>query len=125
VAGISEAKHNKVLAASQKRDALIVTPTGDTVGFKSGDLHDELRILLSLIDGTNIKHVVVDLGGAHYYGTVVIGCITSLGQKAEEVGGGLALCNASDDMQGIMRVMKLDQKWPHCKTVRAAVKALK
>jgi anti-anti-sigma regulatory factor len=125
MAGISETRHNKVLLASQKRSTLVVTPAGDAVGFDGGNLQDELRILISLLDGTDLKNVAVDLGGANYFGTIVIGGITSLGQKAEEVGGRLVICNASEEMQNIMRVMHLEERCPHFKTLRDALKELK
>jgi anti-anti-sigma regulatory factor len=125
MAAIPAARHNKVLLAEQKGTSLIVSPAGDAVGFRDVDLQNELRILLSLIDGQNFKNVVVDLGGAHYYGSIIIGCITSLGQKAEEAGGRLAICGASDEMQGVMRVMHLDERWPNYKSRRAALKELR
>ena len=125
MAGISETRHNKVLLANQKQTTLIVTPAGDAVGFNDGDLQNELRILNSLIDGTTFKNVAVDLGAANYFGSVIIGGITSLGQKAEEVGGRLVICNASEEMQNIMCVMHLEKRWPHFDTLRAALKDLK
>lgn len=125
MAEIPETRHNKVLGGKQKQSTLIVTPVGDAVGFNDADLQNELRILISLLDGTKLKNVAVDLGRSNYFGTVVIGGITSLGQKAEEVGGRLVICNASEEMQGIMRVMHLDDRWPQFKTLRAALKDLK
>ncbi len=125
MAELSETRHNKVLLAKQKQSTLIVTPAGDTVGFNDGDLQSELRVLMSLLDGTNLKNVAVDLGGANYFGTVIIGCITSLGQKAEEVGGQLIICNSSEEMLGIMRVMHLGERWPNFETLRAGLKELK
>lgn len=125
MAGIQAARHNKVLVAEQKKTTLIVTPAGDTVGFLDSDLQHDLRILISLLDGTNLKDVAVDLGGSHYFGTIIIGCITSLGKKAEEAGGRLVICNASEEMQGIMRVMHLDERWPHLETLHEALNDLK
>ena len=121
---LRDTQHNKVLRVEQKQTTLVVTPTGDAVGFRDSDIQQDLRLLLSLLDGSDFDNVIVDLGGANYFGTTIIGCITGLGRKTEETGGQLAVCNASEDMQNVMRVMHLDQRWPHFDSLRGALKAL-
>ena len=121
---LRDTQHNKVLRVEQKQTTLVVTPAGDAVGFRDSDIQQELNLLLSLLDGPDFDNVVVDLGGANYFGTTIIGCITGLGRKTEETGGRLAVCNASEDMQGVMRVMHLDQRWPHFDSLQDALKTL-
>lgn len=122
---LRDMQHNKVLRVKQKRTTLVVTPAGDGIGFRDSDIQQELNLLLSLFDEPDFDNVIVDLGSANYFGTTIIGCITSLGRKTEETGGRLAVCNASEDMQGVMRVMHLDRRWPHFDSLRDALKSLK
>ena len=122
---LKDTQHNNVLRVERKRNTLVVTPAGDGIGFRDADIQQELNLLLSLLDGPDFDNVVVDLGGANYFGTTIIGCITGLGRKTEETGGRLAVCNASEDMQGVMQVMHLDRRWPHFDSLRDALKSLK
>lgn len=122
---LQDLQFNKVLLVEQKQTTLVVTPAGDSVGFRDADIQQELRLLLSLLDGPDFNNVIVDLSGANYFGTTIIGCITGLGRKTEEMGGRLVVCNASADMQAVMKVMHLDQRWPQFDSQRAAMEVLK
>ena len=124
MASLRDTRNHKVLRAERKRATLVVVPAGDAAGFRCSDVENELKLLLRLLDEPEFDSVVVDLGTANYFGTTIIGCITSLGQKAEEAGGQLAICNSSQEMREVMRVMHLDERWPHFESRRAALKAL-
>lgn len=131
MAGVREAQHHKILRAQRGgrlaggRATLIVVPAGDAISFRNSDFEKELATLLKLLDGPDYENVVVDLGSANYFGSLVIGCITSLGRKAEEVGGKLALSDVSEEMRSVLGVTKLDQRWPILGSRRAALKAVR
>jgi len=115
---------HKVLPVEQKRGTLIVTPVGDAVSFRETDVQREITTLHALVSDPGVHNLVVDLGSADYFGSIVIGAINSLGLKARDDGGRIALCNASDEMLDILRVMNLDNIWFNFESRKAALKAM-
>lgn len=118
-------EHHKVFPATKNGETLIVVPRGDATGFLDIDVNNEMNTLLSLLGTGGLDNVVVDLNASSYFGSVVIGVINSLALKACENGGRAAICNASEDMLGVLKVMKLDVILPHYPSLRKALKAVR
>ena len=121
---IKQTQFNKVFLTDLNKQTLIVSPAGDAIGFRDSDVNKEMHTLLELIGQSEVSHLIIDLGNSEYFGSVIIGAINSLGLKTREQGGRVALCNASDDMIGILRAMKLDDIWAHYDSRKAALKAI-
>ncbi len=121
---ISETEFHKIFLAERNDDVLIVIPRGDAVSFRGSDIHGELQCLLTLLDQGGFTDIVVDFGSANYFGTTIIGCVTSLAGKIDELGGRMVLCNSSEEMLGVFRVMHLDTRWPHFDSRKIALRAL-
>jgi anti-anti-sigma regulatory factor len=117
------ARGHKVFPAELQGATLVVAPRGDAVGFRDADIHAEMKRILELLDTPEVASLVVDLGAATYYGTVIIGSVTSFGQKARTLGRQAVLCNVSDEMLDVLRVMKLSDMWPKYRSQKDAVEA--
>ena len=116
---------SRVFHVEQSKKALIVAPQGDAVGFRESDIRDELRVLHNLIDEPGIPNLVVDLGNANYFGSAIIGAIAELGEKVVKCDGRINVCKASEDMQRVLEVLRLDTVWDQYPSRKKSLKALK
>lgn len=69
--------------------------------------------------------VVIDLGAASYFGSIMIGMFNDIGRYAAENGGQMVMCDASVEMAEIMRVMKISDLWPCVPKKAQAIQVLK
>lgn len=105
-------------------DTLVVIPRGDAAGFNPTAVNSELATITELAQTPPVKHLVIDFGEANYFGSIVIGALIQLAQAVRNRGGRVALCNLSEDMQQVIRLMKLESMWEFFSTRNAALKAI-
>ncbi|REJ71430.1 MAG: anti-sigma factor antagonist [Planctomycetota bacterium] len=111
-----------VFDVEETRGVLVVSPLGDAAGYRDIDIAREVEAVLAKIDKMSPPGVVADLGRANYFGSSMIGAVSAFEVRVRERGGAFAACLVSDDMQQVLRVMKLDTRWPMFDTRKAAVK---
>lgn len=104
-------RDHRVLEVDLMGDTLVVIPAGDAVGFGLNVVNNEVAKVLEVAKSNRVKHLVIDLGRANYFGSVMIGEFMRLGVAVRERGGRIALAGASTDMQDVLRIMKLDAMW--------------
>jgi anti-anti-sigma factor len=104
-------RDQRVLEVDLMGDTLVVLPAGDAVGFGLNVVNNEVAKVLEVAKSSRVKHLIIDLGRANYFGSVMIGEFMRLGTAVRERGGRIALCGASADMQDVLRIMKLDTMW--------------
>lgn len=121
---LSDTKTHKVFLVEAKGDALIVTPTGEAFEFGHSKVVTELNTILELYEEPTTQNLVIDLYRENYYGSVIIGAINVLVNKVLERGGKVATCNASKEMQKVLAIMNLTERWPHYPNRRKALKAV-
>lgn len=121
---IEEARYHKVFPVEVVGNTLIVAPRGDAAGFRDSDVADELKTLEALADDPTHLHLIVDLASAQYFGSTIIGAITSLGRQVRDAGGRVALCNASAETLEMLRIMHLDEMWMNFDSRKIALKAM-
>jgi len=114
---------HSVFPLERRGDTFIVAPKGDTVGFSHSQVHSELNAVLTLIKERG-GNLIVDLLNANYFGSEMIGLINNIGLQTREAGGRIALCNVSQDMVGILRVMNFDAMWEFFDSRSSALKQL-
>jgi anti-anti-sigma factor len=125
MAKLKETESHKVLAGDLNRDVLVVTPLGDSIGFRQGDVQVEMNTLLKLCEDPRVAHLAFDLGRSAYFGSIIIGVLNSLALKIRERGGRVALCDVSEDMRRMFRALALESVWTEYSTLKAGLKALK
>ena len=103
---------------------LIVSLQGDSLQTEESALEREIDILHKIIDEPAVKNVVVDIGSKPFFGSIIIGAIMALCQKAIGNGGKAVLCDASEGMRDVIRIMKLDSVLPYYQTREEALKSL-
>ncbi len=92
-------------------DTLVLIPRGDAAGFNPVTVNHEMATVTDLAQSPEIKHLLIDLSAANYFGSVVLGGLVQLSKAVRNRGGRIAICGASQDMQDILRIMKLETLW--------------
>lgn len=105
-------------------DTLVVSPRGDAAGFNPKTVHHEMATVTELAQSPGVQHLVIDFSGANYFGSIVLGGLVQLTQTVKNRGGRVAICNASQDMQDILRIMKLDALWELFPDQRVALRRI-
>ena len=93
---------------------LIVTARGDVSTLAGEDIHAELLGLLNQLEQAEVKHVVIDLKKATYFGSSMLGAMIALWSRIRPRGGKMAVCNVSQTGLEILQVSKFDTLWPVC-----------
>jgi pSer/pThr/pTyr-binding forkhead associated (FHA) protein len=107
---------NKVFVVEQAGESLIVTPEGAPKQFRYADVHHEANRVLNLLGDPDIKNLIVDLAREEIFTSVAIGVFNRLRNAVAVRGGRVAICNASEQMQSILREMGLYGLWMHFPT---------
>lgn len=117
------ARGRKTFEYERRGSTLVVVPTGDSLGFEERDLESEIAGLHDLLDDPELQNVVVDVGRAPYFSSLVLGAVLALCKRATDRGGQAALCNASAGMLESIQIMKLDRVLPYYSTRDEALQA--
>ncbi len=105
-------------------DTAVIVPRGDAVGFTAQAVNSELTRIHEILRRDAVKHLIVDLGSANYFGSIVLGAVVQLGQVIQAKHGRIALAAASEDMQDVLRLMKLDTMWEFYPTEKSALRSM-
>ena len=122
---LSDAQFHKVFLVEAKGDTLIVSPTGEAFEFRHSLVISEMNTILDVLEDPEVQDLVIDLGREEYYGSVIIGAVNSMVNKVLDRGGRVATCNASEEMQNVIRIMNLTERWLNYPSRRKALKAVK
>ncbi|VAX42778.1 hypothetical protein MNBD_PLANCTO02-1333 [hydrothermal vent metagenome] len=114
-------KQNPAFKYETLDGTFLVVPRKETVGMQESDLKRYIEELHKAFDTSHAKNVVVDIGSAPFFSSIIIGAILGLCHRTRETEGTAALCNASAGMYEVINVMKLDSVMPYFKTREEAV----
>jgi anti-sigma B factor antagonist len=119
---LEQTQFHKVFLAEVEGRTLVVTPRGDSIGFRDTDVAGELNTLLSLVGTPGLVNLVIDLSSAEYFGSTMIGAINQLGVRFREIGGKIALCGLSPQMSDMLDIMHLSDVWMKFDTRKIALR---
>lgn len=114
----------KVFTFERQGNTLIVIPKGESLGTSEWGLEKEIDGLYRMLSDRKTVNLVVDVGSAPYFGSMIIGTIIALCKKVSDEGGRAVLCNASQGMYDAIRTMKLDTVVPYYRTRQEALQAV-
>jgi anti-anti-sigma factor len=117
-------RSQKVFQSERQQDTLVVTPSRDALEVMESDLRREVDALHRLLDTPGVINVVVDVGNAPHYGSLIIGALMALCKKANDRGGTAVFCNASQGMLDMLQIMKIDSVMPYFPTRSEAMQAV-
>lgn len=100
-----------IFEIEQEDDTIIVVPEMDLRELDYQRIEEGARTILELLDGINIKNVVIDFHKTDYFGSTALGIFIRLWKRVSSKNGRMALCNISDNEKEILEIMKLDHFW--------------
>lgn len=117
------AQTNTVFMTQLVNQTLIITPQGDSTGFRYNDIHSETNAVITAIDRQQARNLVVNFNSVEIVGSIMISAIIKLARKINSKKGQAAFCCASDTMQEVMHSMNLTRLWPYFDTQEAAIES--
>lgn len=104
---------------------VILTPEGDALGIQETQLRGEINSLHELLERPASEALVVDLGRARYFSSIVVGAVLTLCTKMRQQQRPAVLCNANEAMLDVIQIMKLDTIFPYHKSRDEAFRAVR
>ena len=114
----------KVFGIERQGDTLIVLPQGPTLNFKYHQVHLESNNLQQIADDPNLVNALIDLRDVNYLDSLIIGSLVRVLAKTKRAGGKALFCNGSDELQSILKCIKLGKLWPHYDSREEALQSL-
>lgn len=114
----------KIFPTETHGKTVVLSPEGDPLGVEEAQLRREINALHELLDKPGTAAFVVDLRGARYFSSIIIGAILTVCTKMKAQNRPVALCNASAAMLDILQIMKLDTILPYYATRAEALAAV-
>jgi HptB-dependent secretion and biofilm anti anti-sigma factor len=115
----------RLFQAEKQGDVLIVMPLESINTLESRRARVELTGLAAPLRDGQLRHVLVDLEKAPYFGTCMLELMHALWRHARASGGKMVLCNVSKTGREILSVAKLDALWPICPSLADGLDAVK
>jgi anti-anti-sigma factor len=118
-------RKNRVFPMEQVGDVLIVSPTSDSLAVEETQLVREINSLHDAVTKAGVRHLVIDLGGAPYFGSLVLGAIIALTGKVRSLGGRPALCAAKAGVHDALEITRVLDVVPYYQTREEALAAVR
>ncbi len=115
----------KIFPYEREGNIVIVKPTGDSLSVQERQLKKEIEAIHAVIDQDDCQHLVVDLSGAPYFGSIVIGALMAICGKIRNKNGRAVLCNATEGVFDSIQIMKLDAAFPYHPSLEDALAYVK
>lgn len=116
-----KAAQHRILPARRLGDTLVVTPSGSLAGFGVGEANREQARLAGLLANPEIQSLVIDLHGADYFGSEMVGVFVRLQQACR---GTTALVGVAPGMRKVLEVMRLEEFFSFYRSERQALRAI-
>lgn len=101
---------------------LVDALTGPDAGALATELYEQIQAALH--DPTapaGIRHVVLDLQNVQHMDSMCVGVLVELLTTLKEAGGRIALANASNNIECLFKLTRLDRVFPICRDVMKAI----
>jgi anti-anti-sigma factor len=119
------AKPTKVFPHEVFDEVIVVIPEGDALGVQETQLRGEINAMHELLERPASKALIVDLGRAKYFSSIVVGAVLTLCSKMKQLSRPAALCNATEAMLDVIQIMKLDTVFPYHETRDDALRSVR
>src|SRR5688572_30856041 len=102
---------SKYVRTEQIGVTLVVTPLFTFAAFAEPDLAGEWSRVQKLLEESQARNVLVDLGSIPYFGSTVLEWMVQMWKRAKAKGGKLATCNASPIGHEVLAAARFDLLW--------------
>jgi anti-anti-sigma factor len=116
--------NSRLFRTEIRGDTLVVVALGNISSLAGKDADEALDKMILLLEEQELKNVVIDLGHAEYFGTLMIELLHRVWRAVRNHAGRMAICNVSDLGREILDVSKLDHLWEICPSREGALGAV-
>lgn len=110
-----------IFAIDCSDDVIIVTPGGNLGEFVVSLVEQDAETTLTTFqEKHDCRHVIIDFCHTDYFGSSALGLFVRLWKRVRERGGRMALCNLSEHEIEVLKITRLNEFWPICKTLGEA-----
>lgn len=102
---------SKVFGVEITDDVLVVSPKGDSQGFRRNDIHHETNSVIAHLQGDRSRCVLIDFGDVSIASSVMINATVRIIRQQRK--GRVAFCGSSPDMRYMFESMNLTNLWPY------------
>lgn len=114
---------NTVFTTQLVGQTLVVTPQGNSTGFRYNNIHAETNALITAMDRQNARNLIINFNSVEFVGSIMISAMIKLARKIAAKKGQAAFCSASETMKEMMRSMNLTRLWPYFDSQEEAIKS--
>lgn len=119
------ARRHRILHYERDGETLVITPAGDSLSVEENVLKAEVEALHEIIATPGTSHVIVDIGAAPYFGSLILGALIAVCKRITDIGGKAAMCNASPGMKESLQIMRIHTIIPYYDTREEAMTAVR
>lgn len=102
----------------------LLTPTENLGELVYDEFEAVVRTTLDMLNGGDVKHVIIDFHHTKYFGSRTITSLLKLGNTTRSLGGKMALARLSVQEKEILKATKLDTFWPMYSSREEATEAV-
>jgi len=113
-----------VFAVQAVDDVFVVSPQGDSGGFRYNDIHRETNTITDRLQRDRVTNLVIDFSDVEIVGSVMISAIIKIARQHGNRKGRSAFCGASPTMRDVLQAMNLTKLWPCFDSREEALKSL-
>lgn len=93
-------------------ETLVAVPLQTVVSLDEADVRAELDELIVQLSQPGVKNLVVDFGQADHFGSSMLTTMQSVWRRVYAQHGRMGLCNVSAAAREVLKLVKLDGRWP-------------
>lgn len=109
-------KTTSALPLEQVGETVVITPTNNLNEFAFEQIERDATHVLNLLEGGDVKNIVIDFSHTDYYGSTALSFFVKLWKRVRHGGGNMAVCNLSEHEREILNITKLDSLWAICES---------
>jgi len=113
--------NTRVFGIEKYGETLVVTPQGDSTGFRYAEIHQETNSICDLIARGETIDLIIDLGQVQILGSIIISSIIKIARKINEQRGDACFCQAGSFMREVIHTMSLTKLWPYFDSLDDAI----
>jgi anti-anti-sigma factor len=101
-----------VFAVQAVENVFVVSPQGDSGGFRYNDIHRETNTITDRLQRDQVTNLLIDFSDVEIVGSVMISAIIKIVRQHGTRKGSAAFCGASPTMLDVLQTMNLTRLWP-------------
>jgi len=115
---------SRVFLIRIENGTLILSPTGPISNLTGPEVQPEVEEIMVAVRNGQCRNVLVDMEKATFFGSVLLGLLSSIWRQLRQREGKLALCNLSTLGGEIIHAARFDTLWEIYPTLEEAKQAL-